>query len=165
MESYVCNQFRLSLGADGGTRTRTGFPPRDFKSLASTVSPRPRRRTTITRPRTDNNITPPATGRAAGIKQPAPLDNAIRIVSAYRAGSGVLIIAASSSTPKPTAPAAHRPKDRRASDRGFCWSPPCTRRRAAFAVLFLQVALEGKFRHDRVALREDVCRRQRQCGC
>ena len=29
-------------GADGGTRTRTGFPPRDFKSLASTISPRPR---------------------------------------------------------------------------------------------------------------------------
>src|SRR5262249_60511825 len=29
-------------GADGGTRTRTGFPPRDFKSLASTIPPRPR---------------------------------------------------------------------------------------------------------------------------
>jgi hypothetical protein len=30
------------IGADGGTRTRTGLPPRDFKSLASTISPRPR---------------------------------------------------------------------------------------------------------------------------
>src|SRR6516164_5485451 len=38
--------LRLSVGADGGTRTRTGFPPRDFKSLASTISPRPRQRTT-----------------------------------------------------------------------------------------------------------------------
>jgi hypothetical protein len=32
----------MVTGADGGTRTRTGFPPRDFKSLASTISPRPR---------------------------------------------------------------------------------------------------------------------------
>src|SRR5262245_49007069 len=29
-------------GADGGTRTLTGLPPRDFKSLASTIPPRPR---------------------------------------------------------------------------------------------------------------------------
>ena len=26
------------IGADGGSRTRTEFPPRDFKSLASTGS-------------------------------------------------------------------------------------------------------------------------------
>ena len=32
----------MPIGADGGTRTRTGLPPRDFKSLASTISPRPR---------------------------------------------------------------------------------------------------------------------------
>ena len=32
----------MSTGADGGTRTLTGFPPRDFKSLASTIPPRPR---------------------------------------------------------------------------------------------------------------------------
>ena len=30
-------------GADGGTRTRTGFPRADFKSAASTFSPRPLR--------------------------------------------------------------------------------------------------------------------------
>jgi hypothetical protein len=42
---------RPSIGADGGTRTRTGFPPRDFKSLASTISPRPRMRTNTPRPR------------------------------------------------------------------------------------------------------------------
>jgi hypothetical protein len=29
-------------GADGGTRTHTGRTPRDFKSLASTIPPRPR---------------------------------------------------------------------------------------------------------------------------
>jgi hypothetical protein len=32
------------IGADGGTRTRTRFPGADFKSAASTVSPRPRYR-------------------------------------------------------------------------------------------------------------------------
>src|SRR5262249_53437129 len=31
-----------TAGADGGTWTRPGVPPRAFKSLASTVSPRPR---------------------------------------------------------------------------------------------------------------------------
>jgi len=51
--------------------------------------------------------------------------------------SGAIFIAASSSPPKQTAPAAHPPKDRRASDRGSCWSPPCTQRQAAFAVLVL----------------------------
>ena len=30
------------IGADGGTRTLTGNHPRDFKSLASTIPPRPR---------------------------------------------------------------------------------------------------------------------------
>jgi hypothetical protein len=35
------SKLQLSSGADGGTRTRTGFPLRDFKSLASTISPRP----------------------------------------------------------------------------------------------------------------------------
>src|SRR5579862_9817891 len=30
------------FGADAGTRTRTGLLPRDFKSLASTIPPRPR---------------------------------------------------------------------------------------------------------------------------
>ena len=29
------------IGADGGTRTRTRFPGADFKSAASTFSPRP----------------------------------------------------------------------------------------------------------------------------
>src|SRR5262249_16953496 len=33
---------RFYCGADGGTRTLTGLPPRDFKSLASTIPPRPR---------------------------------------------------------------------------------------------------------------------------
>src|SRR5215470_9647223 len=42
-QRQLCRNF---IGADGGTRTRTGFPPRDFKSLASTISPRPRMRTT-----------------------------------------------------------------------------------------------------------------------
>jgi hypothetical protein len=42
-----CNRQRrqkttqFCSGADGGTRTHTEFPPRDFKSLASTISPRP----------------------------------------------------------------------------------------------------------------------------
>src|SRR6202030_2193384 len=31
----------LSVGADGGTRTRTRYPGADFKSAASTFSPRP----------------------------------------------------------------------------------------------------------------------------
>src|SRR6186997_478749 len=31
------------IGADGGTRTLTGNLPRDFKSLASTIPPRPPR--------------------------------------------------------------------------------------------------------------------------
>src|SRR2546421_11981191 len=30
--------WSVTPGADGGTRTRTGLPPRDFKSLASTHS-------------------------------------------------------------------------------------------------------------------------------
>ena len=30
------------IGADGGTRTRTRYPGADFKSAASTFSPRPR---------------------------------------------------------------------------------------------------------------------------
>jgi hypothetical protein len=54
-----------AIGADGGTRTRTGFPPRDFKSLASTISPRP--------PRADNYTTSaPATTREAGDHPTAP---------------------------------------------------------------------------------------------
>src|SRR6516162_8425298 len=38
------------IGADGGTRTRTGFPRADFKSAASTVSPRPPWRSTLAQP-------------------------------------------------------------------------------------------------------------------
>jgi hypothetical protein len=34
--------FAVGHGADGGTRTLTGLLPRDFKSLASTIPPRPR---------------------------------------------------------------------------------------------------------------------------
>src|SRR5262249_34942762 len=37
-----CLDLSFFAGADGRTRTGTGFPPRDFKSLASTISPRPR---------------------------------------------------------------------------------------------------------------------------
>jgi hypothetical protein len=39
---HAVNDIRCMLGADGGTRTLTGLPPRDFKSLASTIPPRPR---------------------------------------------------------------------------------------------------------------------------
>src|SRR6516164_7917278 len=38
------------VGADGGTRTRTGFPRADFKSAASTVSPRPLWRSPLAQP-------------------------------------------------------------------------------------------------------------------
>src|SRR5262252_9570804 len=38
------------VGADGGTRTRTRFPGADFKSAASTVSPRPLWRSTLAEP-------------------------------------------------------------------------------------------------------------------
>ncbi len=38
----VIREILLSTGADGGTRTLTGLLPRDFKSLASTIPPRPR---------------------------------------------------------------------------------------------------------------------------
>src|SRR5262245_55084672 len=41
----------MQIGADGGTRTLTGNLPRDFKSLASTIPPRPRGKSQLTRRR------------------------------------------------------------------------------------------------------------------
>ena len=38
----VIREILLSTGADGGTRTLTGLLPTDFKSVASTIPPRPR---------------------------------------------------------------------------------------------------------------------------
>ena len=39
MDNY--GRLWTSIGADGGTRTRTPFQITDFKSVASTISPRP----------------------------------------------------------------------------------------------------------------------------
>src|SRR5690242_5106179 len=41
IQKVPLNHWKI-IGADGGTRTLTAILPRDFKSLASTIPPRPR---------------------------------------------------------------------------------------------------------------------------
>src|SRR5215475_12138647 len=49
--ALISRELTRATGADAGTRTRTAILPRDFKSLASTIPPRPRGKSQLTRRR------------------------------------------------------------------------------------------------------------------
>src|SRR5580704_11418723 len=79
--------------------------PRDFKSLASTISPRPRERADIAHPRRRTAITR-RQNRLTG-----PRDG--RSISAARAHGTAALLATAYSSPYFAAPGGRRPRDRR----------------------------------------------------
>lgn len=67
--------FSGNIGAGGGTRTRTGLRPREFKSHASTIPPRPRRDwlaggTEIGKPQSPPpSLAPPSPGLSIAVRR------------------------------------------------------------------------------------------------